>query len=405
MVKLKNNNLKINKKNIVWTISMLGLLVFLIIFNKTLSYNKPEDRPVGIEYAKAEVISIVSEELEPDPDFPYINIGKQQLELKILTGDRKGEIVSANNFIGRVDNKPAKVGTKFIISSFDDFITTVIVNYSRETAIYVLVLLIMFIVIFIGKIKGIKSLFALAVTMVCVIFLFIPLIIRGVNPIVASIIFVILSTAVTMLSLNGVSKKTMVACFSCVLCTAIAGILSYLFGVITNISSFNTAEAQDLLFVAQNTSLRVKELLFAGIIISSLGAIMDTTMSITSSVFEMYEVNNNLTSSQLFNSGMNIGKDVMGTMTNTLILAFTGSSINIVVIYFMYNLPYMQLINIDSIVIEIIQGISGGIALVLSIPISAFASSKLAVSPLRIGSSNKNSKILKEDIVTHTKLS
>ena len=146
MVKLKNNNLKINKKNIVWTISMLGLLVFLIIFNKTLSYNKPEDRPVGIEYAKAEVINIVSEELEPDPDFPYINIGKQQLELKILTGDRKGEIVSANNFIGRVDNKPAKVGTKFIISSFDDFITTVIVNYSRETAIYVLVLLFMFIV-------------------------------------------------------------------------------------------------------------------------------------------------------------------------------------------------------------------------------------------------------------------
>ena len=95
----------------------------------------------------------------------------------------------------------------------------------------------------------------------------------------------------------------------------------------------------------------------------------------------------------------------MGTMTNTLILAFTGSSINIVVIYFMYNLPYMQLINIDSIVIEIIQGISGGIALVLSIPISAFASSKLAVSPIRIGSSNKKSKILKEGVVTHTKLS
>ena len=70
-------------------------------------------------------------------------------------------------------------------------------------------------------------------------------------------------------------------------------------------------------------------------------------------------------------------------------------SSKIVVIYFMYNLPYMQLINIDSIVIEIIQGISGGIALVLSIPISAFASSKLAVSPLIIGSSNKNSKILK----------
>ena len=379
MDKFKGNNLRVNKKNIIWIWFMLSFFIFLIIFNKRLDYKKPEDRPVGIEYAKAEVISIVSEELEPDPDFPYINIGKQNLELKILSGDRKGEVVTANNFIGRVDNKPAKVGTKFIISSFDDFITTVIVNYSREMALYLLVLIFMFIVIFIGRLKGIKSLFSLGFTMVCIIFLFIPLIIRGMNPIVASVIIVILSTGVTMLSLNGVSKKTMVACFSCILCTAIAGILAYLFGVITNISSFNTYEAQDLLFVAQKTSLRIKDLLFAGIIIASLGAIMDTTISITSSVFEMFEVNKELTSEQLFTSGMNIGKDVMGTMTNTLILAFTGSSINIVVIYFMYNLPYMQLINIDSIVIEVIQGISGGIALVLSIPISAFAASKLAV--------------------------
>lgn len=379
MDRIKNDNFKINKKNIIWIGFMACFFIFLIMFNKTLNYNKPEDRPVGIEYVKAEVITIVSEELEPDPDFPYINIGKQSLEMKILSGDRKGEIVNANNFIGRVDNKPAKVGTKFIISSFDDFITTVIVNYSREMSLYVLVLIFMFIVIFIGRLKGIKSLFSLGFTMICVIFLFIPLIIRGVNPILASIIIVILSTGVTMLSLNGLSKKTIVACFSCILCTAIAGVLAYLFGVITNISSFNTYEAQDLLFVAQKTSLRVRDLLFAGIIIASLGAIMDTTISITSSVFEMFEVNKALSSKQLFTSGMNIGKDVMGTMTNTLILAFTGSSINIVVIYFMYNLPYMQLINIDSIVIEVIQGVSGGIALVLSIPIAAFASSKLAV--------------------------
>ncbi|MGG7143671.1 YibE/F family protein [Clostridium nigeriense] len=379
MSKFKKINFKINKERIIWSVFMLALFVAIVIFNKTLNYNKPGDRPVGIEYAKAEVISIVSEELEPDPDFPYINIGKQQLELKIITGEEKDKIISINNFIGRVDNKPAKVGTKFIISSYDNFITTVIVNYSRELGIYALVLIFIFVVIFIGKLKGMKALFSLAVTMICVIFLFIPLIIMGVNPIVASIIIVILSTGITMLSLNGFSKKTIVACLSCILCTAIAGILAYLFGVMTNISSFNTYDAEDLLFVAQKTSLKVKDLLFSGIIIASLGAIMDTTMSITSSIFEMYEVNNKLTSSQLFTSGMNIGKDVMGTMTNTLILAFTGSSINIVVIYFMYNLPYIQLINIDSIVIEIIQGISGGIALVLSIPIAAFASSKLAV--------------------------
>ena len=79
MDKFKGNNLRVNKKNIIWIGFMLSFFIFLIIFNKRLDYKKPEDRPVGIEYAKAEVISIVSEELEPDPDFPYINIGKQNL--------------------------------------------------------------------------------------------------------------------------------------------------------------------------------------------------------------------------------------------------------------------------------------------------------------------------------------
>lgn len=380
MIKFRDGFIKDRKNKIVWAVFMICFSIGLYFLNSTLDYNKPEDKPVGIEYAKAEVINIVSEELAPDPDFNYINIGKQMLELKVLNGENKGKIITALNYIGRVDNKPARIGSKYIISTYDDFVTTFIVNYSREASVYLLLLIFMVVVIFIGRLKGIKSLFSLAFTMVCVIFLFIPLIIRGINPIIASIIIAILSTAVTMISLNGISKKTLVACLSCVLCTAIAGIIAYIFGYITNISSFNTNETQDLLFVAQKTSLRVKELLFAGIIISSLGAIMDTTMSITSSIFEMAELNRNMPSSQLFTSGMNIGRDIMGTMTNTLILAFTGSSINIILIYFMYNLPYLQLINLDIIVIEIIQGLSGGIAVILSIPISALASSRLAIN-------------------------
>lgn len=104
---------------------------------------------------------------------------------------------------------------------------------------------------------------------------------------------------------------------------------------------------------------------------------MDTTMSITSSIFEIVSIDNRLTKDELFKSGMNIGKDIMGTMTNTLILAFTGSSVNILIMYFMYNFPYIQLINIDLIVIEIVQGLSGGIAVILSIPITAVLASSL----------------------------
>lgn len=384
---MKKIDSKVNRDLIekaLWIIFMVVFFGGVFILNYTLEFNKPGDAPIGVSCEKARVVSITEETLAPDPDFQYINIGKQYLEVEILTGENKGKIASVINFVGRVDNKPVTVGSKIVISTYDDFITSYIVNYSRETYIYVLILIFMFVVIYFGRSKGVKSLMSLVFTIVCVLFVFIPLIIKGVNPILASIIIVMLSTVVTMLALNGFSRKTLVSCISCILCTIIAGIIALVFGRLTNLSTFNTAEAQDLLFVATSTSLMVKDLLFAGILISSLGAIMDTTMSITSSIFEMNDVNNGLTKEQLFESGMNIGKDIMGTMTNTLILAFTGSSINVLIIYFMYNLPYLQLINIDLLVIEIVQGLSGGIAVILSIPITAFAASKFAVSKNKI---------------------
>ena len=372
-----NNKISYQKNNIMWTIFIISFFILLYFLNSSLEFNKPEDAPIGVVYEKAVVTKITSDTLAPDPDYPYINIGKQYLDVKITSGENKGKIVSVINFVGRTDNKPVKVGTRLVVSSYDDFISTIIVNYNREISIYILLFIFIFVVLFLGKSKGAKSLFSLVFTMICIFFIFIPLIIKGMNPIVSSIIIVILSTMVTMISLNGVTKKTFVASLSCILCTIVAGLIAYIFGKFNNISTFNTAELQDLLFVSTKTSLKVKDLLFAGILISSLGAIMDTTMSITSSIFEMKDINNNLSKSQLFISGMNIGKDIMGTMTNTLILAFTGSSINILIIYFMYNMPYIQLINIDLIVLEIVQGLSGGIAVILSIPITAFAAAEL----------------------------
>ena len=372
-----NNKISYQKNNIMWTIFIISFFILLYFLNSSLEFNKPEDAPIGVVYEKAVVTKITSDTLAPDPDYPYINIGKQYLDVKITSGENKGKIVSVINFVGRTDNKPVKVGTRLVVSSYDDFISTIIVNYNREISIYILLFIFIFVVLFLGKSKGAKSLFSLVFTMICIFFIFIPLIIKGMNPIVSSIIIVILSTMVTMISLNGVTKKTFVASLSCILCTIVAGLIAYIFGKFNNISTFNTAELQDLLFVSTKTSLKVKDLLFAGILISSLGAIMDTTMSITSSIFEMKDINNNLSKSQLFISGMNIGKDIMGTMTNTLILAFTGSRINILIIYFMYNMPYIQLINIDLIVLEIVQGLSGGIAVILSIHITAFAASEL----------------------------
>ena len=137
-----------------------------------------------------------------------------------------------------------------------------------------------------------------------------------------------------------------------------------------------TPEAENLIFIAQNTALKLSNILFAGIIIASSGAVMDTTISIASSLSEMKSLNPAISATQLWKSGMNIGRDVMGTMTNTLILAFIGSGINSILIVFMYQMPYLRMINLDLLVVEILRGLSGSIAVVLSIPVTALLAAR-----------------------------
>jgi uncharacterized membrane protein len=365
------------RPGLIWALFVIGFSAFLVWFNTTLSYPLPGDAQVGNEYEKAVVVKVVSDTLMPDPDFPQIRIGTQELEMEVLSGPDKGKRILMNNFVTRTDNKPAREGTKMIINSYDGFSTGMISSYSREIPAYILGLIFFVTVALIGRTKGLKALFALAFTLVCVLFLFVPMLLKGKNPIVASVVVVILSTAVTLLALNGLSPKTIIAGVSCILCTAVAGGIAFAFGAYTNFSTYNTPETENLIFVAQNTALSIHDIIFAGIVIATSGAMMDTTMSIASSLHEMKELNPGMSAEQIMKSGMNIGRDIMGTMTNTLILAFTGSGINSLLVIFMYNMPYKRIINMDMLIAEIMKGMSGSTAIALSIPITALLASRM----------------------------
>ena len=109
--------------------------------------------------------------------------------------------------------------------------------------------------------------------------------------------------------------------------------------------------------------------MFAGILISALGAVMDVAMSVASTINEIHDKNQKLDTKELFKSGINVGKDMMGTMSNTLILAFAGGSINTFVYIYSYNYQYYQVLDMYSIGIEIIQGISATLGVILTVPI------------------------------------
>ena len=126
--------------------------------------------------------------------------------------------------------------------------------------------------------------------------------------------------------------------------------------------------------MCEQVGIEVGELLFAGILIAALGAVMDVSMSISSTLQEIHDKNPGLTGRQLFHSGMTVGKDMMGTMSNTLILAFAGGSINTLVLFYAYAYSYTQIINMYDIAIEIMQGVSASLGVVLTVPfVSAVA--------------------------------
>ena len=125
---------------------------------------------------------------------------------------------------------------------------------------------------------------------------------------------------------------------------------------------------------------RSENCFFAGIIISALGAVMDVGMSIASTIQEIYETDKTLSMKRLFVSGINVGRDMgMGTMTNTLIFAYVGGAMTTLVINYAYDLSYRQLANSYVIGIEIMQGLSGSLGVVLTVPITALIASFLAV--------------------------
>lgn len=364
------------KKAAAHTLFLIIYFLAVWFFNKTLDFTRPADYPEGLEYARAMVTRVVEEDMGYDTEYDYIRIGRQTLELTITSGRHRGETVTAPNFVTRTVRMEGRPGTKYIIGSYDNFITPMLLYYDRTAVVWVLAAAFLALVLFFGRKKGVAAVAGLAVTLVNVVFLFMPMLINGVPAIPAAILVVLLSTLYTMVVLNGFCRKSVIAASCCTLCTAFAGLLAWLVGIWGGISTLNTPEVEELLFITEHTGFRIDNLLTAGILIASMGAVMDTSMSIVSSLFEMKEQNPKITRKQLLRSGMNIGRDIMGTMTNTLILAFVGSSLNLVVIYYMYCMPAVSLINTDFMVVEVMKGLIGSLAVVLSIPVAAVMSAE-----------------------------
>lgn len=320
----------------------------------------------GRTFAKAEVTDILQDNETKDG----IYIGRQLVKLKVTSGKWKGKTMEADSSSAYLYGAHCKKGSRVIalISEANGSFSASVYSVDREMQVYLIIAIFLLTLIIIGGKQGLASVIGLAFTVICILFLFLPMIYKGHSPILAAVLVVILTTIVTMYLVGGASGKTAVAIAGTVLGVLISALFALIFCKMTDISGYNVSAIESLIYVRDQTGIEVGQLLFAGILIASLGAIMDVAMSISSTIEEISYQNPELGIKGLFFSGMRVGKDMMGTMSNTLILAFTGSSLNTMIMIYAYSYPYNQMINMYSIGIELLRGISGTIGIILAVP-------------------------------------
>jgi uncharacterized membrane protein len=259
----------------------------------------------------------------------------------------------------------------------DGSVNAWVYNHKRQNYIYILISAFFLLLLVFGGLKGLHAALSLAFTGVILVFLMIPLIFRGFNPIMVSILCTAFITVVSFILIGGFERKTLAAIAGTLIGITCAGVLSYTFGNLTHISGMNMDKGEQLIYVAQDYNIQVRGLMFAAILIASLGAIMDVAMSIASSMQEIHTHNPEIGTSALLKSGLVVGKDIMGTMANTLILAFAGGSLSLILLIWGYQMDFRQMINMPFISIEIIQGLAGSIGIILTVPFTALVSAWL----------------------------
>ena len=351
--------------------SLAGLFV--------IAHPKAEPAPGAAEYMEYEnavVEQILSDSTEADPVSEDHFRGDQKLIVRVKTGRYAGEQMMADNTVGPIYGCPMAVGdgvTVGLSTYSDGTVRCYVYEYDRFPGLLLVLAAFLLVTVLVGGRVGLKSLVSLGLTVAALLFILLPLLLQGWPTIGTTFLVSVLVTAATFVILGGVDKKTVCACLG-----TLAGIaLATAFGLAAQswlrIDGYRQEYAEALLQLRQTgeSGIGITGLITAGVIVSALGAVMDVAMSISSAIQELTRVNPDLTAKDLMKSGMNIGRDMVGTMTNTLILAILGSGLTLVVYIYSLGLQPWQLLSSAYMSLEAISGVASSIGVMLAVPFTA----------------------------------
>ena len=219
-----------------------------------------------------------------------------------------------------------------------------------------------------GRAKGFNSVLSLGLTCAAVFAMFIPSILSNRNIYMASIIVCMYSVVTTIFIINGVNKKYIAAVTGCLGGVAVAGLLSFFMDLFLGLTGITGSESIHLRYITEYP-INLNAIIFAGIIIGATGAIIDMSISIASALWELKATNSSFSS--LYKSGITIGKDIVGSNINTLVLAYIGGSLTVVLIFLSGNISFVRLLNREWVIVELLQIIIGSFGILLTMPLTA----------------------------------
>lgn len=336
----------------------------------------------------------------PELDQTYNRI---VFKAEILTGDLKGQVVDARR--DNLDDMttaivPLEEGDRVILTTIDESVfeqyaagrmpesdlnseteaekTFYFSQYDKTKQYIILFIIFALAILVIGKGKGIATIIALIFTAASIFLVYIPSIIAGTNIYLSTTLVAIYVIFSSLIFLNGLDRKTFSAILGNIGGVIVAGVLMTIASKVFKLSGIVDENSMYFLTIGF-VELNLVGMIWAGVLIGSLGAIMDTAMSISSSIREIAENSSEINFKMLFNSGMEVGKDVIGTMTNTLILAYIGSSLTTTILLMIHGKAGQFIYNMEFITIEILNAVIGTMGIIAAVPLTALIAAFLEI--------------------------
>ncbi|MEG2928808.1 MAG: YibE/F family protein [Oscillospiraceae bacterium] len=372
---------KKNKQTAAYILTVVFSLLYIFLGNRIATRNhiSRADLTLGVP-EKVQVTAVLDSNYEHTLHGDDASARSESIILftaKFLSGYKKGEEVRA---VQRIDDMYAiemrhvAEGDKIIVFANPDEsidVKYMFAEFYRVDFLIFLSLAFCVLLLIFGRTKGVNTLISLTFTVVSIFYVFIPAVLNNENIYFWSVCTCIFIILMTLLIVSGFTRKSLAAMAGCFSGVCVSGILVLISDQFIHMTGLVNEDSMYLLMLNDKEPISIKAVIFAAIIIGAIGAIMDVSMSISASLAELKEQVGQMSAGQITKSGLAIGRDIMGTMANTLILAYIGSSLSVTLLLAAYNSSMLLLFNTEMIIVELLQAITGSFGILLTIPLTS----------------------------------